>query len=146
MVFYQGYLWKNFTWKHRCLKMRNRFVWLMKIKMRFHTVLPVTLAVSTLKSQCDASFLKKFSSQIYIPKKKRVALFHGTLHRWIQCMCCIMIFNLGLLSSCKNVSCGFLRKSRLKSGLTSRGRFFIWNHLSFPWSCNPNSCSFCQGY
>lgn len=42
----------------------------MKIKMRFHTVLPVTLAVSTLKSQCDASFLKKIFSNIYIQKKE----------------------------------------------------------------------------
>lgn len=95
----------------------------MKIKLRFHTVLPVTFAVSTLKSQCHGCFVKKVSPQIYMPKENVFALFQRTLNRWIQCMCYIMTFNLGLLSSSKDVSCGFLSNSRLKSGLTVQARF-----------------------
>lgn len=93
----------------------------MKIKLRFHTVLPVDFAISTWKSQCHASFVQEFSSQIYIyTKKSSITFFQGTLETLIKCMCCIMTSDLGLLSSSKDVSCGFLSNNSLKSGLTGQ--------------------------
>lgn len=63
-----GYLWKHFTLKQKSLEMRNRFARLMKIKLRFHTVLPVTFTISTLKIQSSQLRRKIFFAIIYSKK------------------------------------------------------------------------------